>query len=142
MITKHPPVLSRAKTSLPLVRAPGAFEVVTLGADMSNVAAEVASAGEVDVGGVVMCRACVEVEVDAVFLIIELIVTADVVAGWLGLVTVGVALTIEGRVGNGAGVCVKDAGNTVTGSLVMGEVVEEVGLGCNKVTHYISVLQL
>ena len=52
MVTKHPPVLSRRASPL-LVRVPGAPEVMTLGADMPNVTAKVASAGEVNVSGVV-----------------------------------------------------------------------------------------
>ena len=43
-------------------------------------------------------------EADMGFVIIELIVAVDVIAGWLGFVMVGVASTIEGGVGNGAGV--------------------------------------
>ena len=74
--------------------------------------------------------------------IIKLVVAVDVVAGWLGFGTVGVASTVKGSVGDGASVGVKNAGNALAGSLVGGEVVEEVGLGCNKATHYISVLQL
>ena len=95
---------------------------------MPSLAAEVASAGEGVVGGVVACRVRTEAEADVGFIIIELVIAVDVVAGWLGFSAVGVASTIEGGVGNGAGVRVEDAGNALAGSLVGGEVVEEVGL--------------
>ena len=102
-----------------------------MGGDVPNLAAGMASAGEAEVGGVAARRARVEAEADAVLVIIKLVVAADVVAGWFGLVSVGVAATIEGGVGNGTIVRVEDAGDAVAGSLVMGEVVEEVGLGCD-----------
>ena len=45
-----------------------------------------------------------EAEADVGFVIIELVIAVDVVAGWLGFGAVGVASTVEGSVGDGAGV--------------------------------------
>ena len=52
---KYPPVSSWLPDSLLPVRVPGAPGAGTLGADVPNVAAEVASVGEHDVGGVAAC---------------------------------------------------------------------------------------